>query len=111
MSRANAGRAGVSDFTVFQHHAVSNITPPPGPPGLVIVNPPYGTRIGDKKPLIALYAALGKTLLTRFTGWRVGLITTDTSLAKATGLPFAPPGRSVSHGGLNVLLFQTGRLS
>ena len=110
MSRANAERAGVSDFTVFQNHAVSNITPPPGPPGLVIVNPPYGTRIGDKKPLVTLYAALGKTLLTRFSGWRVGLITTDTSLAKATGLPFAPPGRSVSHGGLNVLLFQTERL-
>jgi putative N6-adenine-specific DNA methylase len=110
MSRANAERAGVTDFTVFQNHAVSNITPPPGPPGLVIVNPPYGTRIGDKKPLVTLYAALGKTLMTRFSGWRVGLITTDTSLAKATGLPFAPPGRSVSHGGLNVLLFQTERL-
>jgi putative N6-adenine-specific DNA methylase len=110
MSRANAARAGVAEFTVFQQHAASNLTPPPGPPGLVIVNPPYGIRIGDKTPLIALYAALGKTLLTRFSGWRVGLITTDASLAKATGLPFAPPGRPVSHGGLNVLLFQTGRL-
>jgi putative N6-adenine-specific DNA methylase len=110
MSRANAERAGVADFTVFQNHSVSNITPPPGPPGLVIANPPYGTRIGDKAPLVTLYAALGRTLLTRFSGWRVGLITTDTSLAKATGLPFAPPGRSVLHGGLKVLLFQTGRL-
>lgn len=110
MSRANAARAGVTDFTVFQNHAVSNLTPPPGPPGLVIVNPPYGTRIGDKKPLVTLYAALGKALLTRFAGWRVGLITTDTTLAKATGLPFAAPGRSVSHGGLNVQLFQTTRL-
>jgi putative N6-adenine-specific DNA methylase len=110
MSRANAARAGVTEFTVFQQHAASNLTPPPGPPGLVIVNPPYGIRIGDKKPLFTLYAAIGKTLLTRFSGWRVGLITTDASLAKATGLPFAPPGRPVSHGGLNVLLFQTGRL-
>jgi putative N6-adenine-specific DNA methylase len=110
MSRANAARAGVAEFTVFQQHAASNLTPPPGPPGLVIVNPPYGLRIGDKTPLITLYAALGKTLLTRFSGWRVGLITTDASLANATGLPFAPPGRPVSHGGLNVLLFQTGRL-
>ena len=75
-----------------------------------MVNPPYGTRIGDKKPLFALYAALGKTLLARFPGWRVGLITTDTSLAKATTLPFAHPGRPVSHGGLNVALFQTARL-
>ncbi len=110
MSRANAARAGVADFTVFQQHAASNLTPPPGPPGLVIVNPPYGIRIGDKTPLLTLYAALGKTLLKRFSGWRVGLVTTDTSLAKATGLPFATPGRPVSHGGLNVLLFQTGPL-
>jgi putative N6-adenine-specific DNA methylase len=110
MSRANAARAGVAEFTVFQQHAASNLTPPPGPPGLVIVNPPYGIRIGDKTPLFTLYAVLGKTLLTKFAGWRVGLITTDTSLAKATGLPFAPPGRPVSHGGLNVLLFQTGWL-
>jgi putative N6-adenine-specific DNA methylase len=110
MSRANAARAGVAEFTVFQQHAANNLTPPPGPPGLVIVNPPYGIRIGDKKPLFTLYTALGKTLLTRFSGWRVGLITTDASLARSTGLPFAPPGRPVSHGGLNVLLFQTGRL-
>jgi putative N6-adenine-specific DNA methylase len=38
------------------------------------------------------------------------LITTDTTLAKATSLPFAPPGRSVSHGGLKVRLFQSERL-
>ena len=110
MSRANAARAGVAEFTVFQQHAASNLAPPPGPPGLVIVNPPYGIRIGDKKPLFTLYAALGKTLLTRFAGWRVGLITPDASLARSTGLPFAPPGRPVSHGGLNVHLFQTERL-
>jgi putative N6-adenine-specific DNA methylase len=111
MSRANAARAGVSEFTVFQQHAASHVTPPPGAPGLVIVNPPYGIRIGDKRPLFALYAALGKTLQARFSGWRVGLITADASLAKATGLTFAPPGRPVSHGGLNVVLYQSARLA
>ena len=110
MARANAERAGVADFTDFRQQAISDLTPPEGPPGLVIVNPPYGTRIGDKRPLLALYAALGKTLLTRFGGWRVGIITSDAALAKATKLPFLPVGRPVSHGGLKVLLFQTGRL-
>lgn len=110
MSRANARRAGVAAFTSFRQQAISDFTPPEGPPGLVIVNPPYGTRIGDRKPLFALHGALGKTLLGRFTGWRVGLITSDASLAKATGLPFAPPGPPVSHGGLGVRLYQTGRL-
>ena len=106
MCKANAERAGVTDQTIFQNHAVSDLMPPPGEPGLIIVNPPYGTRIGDKKPLFALYAALGKTLSTRFKGWRVGVITADSSLAKATSLTFAKPGKAVSHGGLNITLFQ-----
>ena len=111
MSRANAERAGVSGIIEFRQNAVSDLVRPDGSPGLVIVNPPYGTRISDKKPLHALYGALGQTLLARFNGWRVGLVTTDTSLAKATGLPFAAPDIPVNHGGLRVLLFQTGRLN
>lgn len=110
MSRANAARAGVDDLTDFQQHAVSDLMPPEGPPGLVIVNPPYGDRIGEKKSLFPLYHALGQTLLARFAGWRTGIITNEASLAKATGLPFAPPSAPVSHGGLRVTLFQTGPL-
>ncbi|HVJ41327.1 MAG TPA: class I SAM-dependent RNA methyltransferase [Dongiaceae bacterium] len=110
MSRANATRAGVTEMTEFQQHAISDLVAPSGKPGLVIVNPPYGTRIGDKKPLYALYNALGQTLLARFSGWRVGIITNEASLAGATGLPFAPPAGPVSHGGIRVTLFLTGPL-
>jgi len=111
MSRANAERAGVTALTAFQQQDVSDLMPPDGPPGLVIVNPPYGARIGDKQSLSPLYRALGQTLLSRFAGWRVGLITNEASLAEATGLPFAPPGAPVTHGGLRVNLFQTGALA
>ena len=31
--------------------------------------------------------------------------------AGATGLPFAPPGAPVTHGGIRVTLFQTGALA
>jgi putative N6-adenine-specific DNA methylase len=110
MAHENAARAGVADFTVFRQQAVSDLVPPEGPAGLLIVNPPYGTRIGDKKPLYALYGALGQTLLQRFSGWRVGIITTEAPLAKATGLPFLPASPPVLHGGLKVTLFQTGKL-
>jgi putative N6-adenine-specific DNA methylase len=110
MSRANAERAGVAALTAFQQHAVSDLAAPPGPPGLVIVNPPYGGRIGDKKQLTPLYRALGQTLRARFAGWRIGLVTNEASLAEATGLPFAPPFGPMSHGGLRVLLFQAGAL-
>lgn len=108
MSAANAARAGVP--AAFHRRPVSEAIPPEGPPGLVIVNPPYGTRIGNPKLLFALHAALGTRLKERFGGWRVGLVTAEPGLAKATGLPFAPPGPWVPHGGLKVRLFQTGPL-
>jgi putative N6-adenine-specific DNA methylase len=110
MSAANAERAGVEAITDFVQRPVSDITPPAGSAGLVIVNPPYGDRIGDIRKLQGLYAALGKTLLARFSGWRVGIITSEAMLAAATGLPFMPPERSVLHGGLNVRLYQTAAL-
>lgn len=110
MSKANAERAGVSEYTGFQQLDIREIAPPAGESGLVIVNPPYGTRIGDRKPLLDLHAALGEVLLSQFSGWRVGLITSDAALARATGLPFAPPSAPIAHGGLSVQLFQTGKL-
>lgn len=103
----NAERAGVGALCQFEHRAISDIAPPDGPPGLVMVNPPYGARIGNKKLLYPLYGSLGATLLDRFKGWRVGLVTSEPSLAKATGLPWKPLGAAVAHGGLKVWLWQT----
>lgn len=109
-ARANADRAGVGPLVSFERRAVSEIVPPDGPPGLVIANPPYGARVGDRKALFGLYGALGKVLMARFTGWRAGIVTTDAALAAATGLPLLPPGPPVSHGGLRVRLYRTETL-
>jgi len=111
MSRANAERAGVAGFTQFEERAIEDAAPPPGPAGLVIVNPPYGDRIGANAPLRALYRTLGHTLLTRFSGWRVGLVTSEPSLAQATGLPFALEAEPVLHGGLRITLYRTAPLA
>ncbi|MDE4174509.1 class I SAM-dependent RNA methyltransferase [Phaeobacter sp. PT47_59] len=110
MATANAARAGVEGCTAFSQQAVSDLQPPEGAPGLVIVNPPYGARIGNKKLLFALYGALGKTLKERFSGWRVGIVTSDAALAKATELPFLPNGAPVAHGGLKIRLYRTDPL-
>ena len=110
MSRANAERAGVAAFTDFACTGVEDLTAPGGPSGLVIVNPPYGDRIGDTARVAAIYRALGQTLRKRFKGWRVGLITTDAMLARASALPFLPAGAPVAHGGLRVKLYQTEAL-
>lgn len=110
MSRANAARAGVDAFTAFRHCGITAATAPKGKPGLVIVNPPYGARLGDRKRLYGLYRSLGDTLRARFAGWRVAVITSDATLARATNLPFREPFGPVSHGGTRVLLFETGPL-
>lgn len=107
---ANAARAGLEAWCGFRRQAVSELSPPPGPPGLVIVNPPYGARIGEKGPLMGLHAALGRALLERFPGWRVGIVTSEPSLARATGLPLLPPGPFVPHGGLKIRLHRTAPL-
>ena len=110
MAQANAERAGVAAFTEFRQCPISDVAAPEGPPGLVIANPPYGARLGDRKALVPLYRALGQTLLTRFPGWRAAIVTTDPTLARATGLPFLPPAAPVPHGGLRVTLYQTAVL-
>ncbi len=110
-SQANASRAGVLEITRFVQRAVSDITTPEGPPGLVMINPPYGLRIGNKTALLDLYAAMGRVLRERFSGWRVGLFTPDETLARATGLPFKAKPLMVNHGGLRVRLWRSEKLS
>ncbi len=110
MSESNAARAGVGAVTAFSTQPITDLTPPEGPRGLVIVNPPYGARIGNKKPLFALYGSMGQVLAERFRGWRVGIVTSDPGLARATGLPLEPLGPVVAHGGLKIRLYQTAPL-
>ena len=102
----NAARAGVDACTRFACQPISALTRPDVPPGLILVNPPYGGRIGNPKLLFGLYASLGTVVKQHFRGWRLGLVTSERKLAHATGLPLTP-GPPVPHGGLKVQLFQT----
>lgn len=106
-SKENAKRGGVEDMCLFSPLPLSKIERPEGAPGLVITNPPYGARIGKKKDLFALYTSFGDVMRDRFKGWRVGMITSDTKLAKATKLPWLKTGPPIAHGGLKVRLFKT----
>ena len=110
MSTANAERAGVSAVTQFQVGQIADLQRPDVAPGIVIVNPPYGARIGGKGPLFGLHAQMGQVFRDRFKGWRIGIVTSEAGLAKATGLPWQAPGPIVSHGGLKVRLWQTNPL-
>lgn len=102
-AQANAARAGVQGWCRFERRAVSDLLPPDGAtPGIVAVNPPWGARIGERKPLFALYGAMGRVLVERFHGWRIGIVSPDAGLIKATGLALVPCGDSIDMGGIRV---------
>ena len=110
MATENAERAGLADAISISSGNAADLKRPEGPPGLVICNPPYGARIGNQKMLFGVYAGLGQMLRDQFAGWRVGIVTSDPGLAKATGLAFKPKGPAIPHGGMKVWLFQTDAL-
>ena len=106
LARENAERAGVSRWVQFEGQSIEMLQAPDTAPGIVIVNPPYGTRIGNKTPLRELYRTLGTVIRSRFAGWQFGLITADKDLAAATGLKLQLTEPTVLHGGLRVGLWQ-----
>ena len=55
-------------------------------PGLVVVNPPYGERLGELEEVKPLYTELGERLKQAFTGWRAGVFTGNPDLGKQMGL-------------------------
>ena len=109
MAEENAERAGVADLCRFASADVAELEAPGTEPGLVILNPPYGSRIGNTAQLASLYRTLGARLKSQFTGWRVAIIATDQNLVRATGLGLEPAGPPVLHGGLRVNLWMSGR--
>ncbi len=50
-------------------------------PGLFVVNPPYGERLGEIKQLESLYQEIGSILKARFNGWQASVFTGNTELA------------------------------
>lgn len=107
MSAQNAQSASVDQWITFEQSLIEATKAPDCAPGLVIINPPYGARIGNKAPLIKLYRQIGETLKSEFSGWRVGMVTSDVQLAQATRLPFKKVEPAILHGGLRIHLFKS----
>lgn len=101
----NAVRAGVASRIAFSVADLAEL-PARGGPGLVVVNPPYGERIGTASALSAFFARLGQDLPRAFPGWRIALLAPEARLAKATRLPLHPLAR-LQNGGLSVGLYAT----
>ena len=86
LARGNARAAGIGHLLPFQTRDVRDFQPPPGPPGQILCNPPYGERIGEEKELRGLYRILGEVLRQRCAGWTAHVFTGNAALARQIGL-------------------------
>ncbi len=81
----NLERAGLRSVVHIERRELDQLTRP-APRGLVVVNPPYGERIGDQAQLQTLYEQLGSKLREHFEGWKAAVFTGNPPLAKAIGI-------------------------
>jgi 23S rRNA (guanine2445-N2)-methyltransferase / 23S rRNA (guanine2069-N7)-methyltransferase len=57
--------------------------------GVILLNPPYGERLGDVDQLKVLYRAIGDTFKQKFKGWNGYVFTGSSVLSKVIGLKAA----------------------
>ena len=103
----NIRRAGLNGYVHVEKCDVVDAAPGSSKdqPGLVIVNPPYGERLGERAQLHTLYRQLGETLKARFVHWKAGVFTNTDELIKPMGLRYAR-SHNFYNGALECKLFR-----
>lgn len=81
-ARENAARAGVAEWVDLQPGELSQLMHPRQATGLLLVNPPYGERLGEVEDLKGLYTTLGLVLRERYLGWKAAVFTGNPPLCK-----------------------------
>lgn len=104
----NAARAGVDQDIAFKAGDFFAMAPPPGP-GLVVINPPYGLRMGSEPEGRKTVEHLGRRLREAYSGWRVALVLYRPQWARLGGLRNTR-SMQVPFGGISVTLL-TGVVS
>ena len=91
IAREHLSLAGVEQDIQLTKQDLFNVIPPRGP-GIVVMNPPYGVRLGTQEALEEFYPRLGQWMKHRCVGWHVYLLTGDLRAPKLIGL--APSRRT-----------------
>jgi len=103
-ARENAEEAGVDDCITFRRADVKTLQPN-GENGIIITNPPYGERIGEKDEIEGIYKSLH-----RFFGenpdWSLFLITSDKTVEQKIMGRKAERRRKLYNGHLEVCYYQ-----
>ncbi|WP_026879517.1 bifunctional 23S rRNA (guanine(2069)-N(7))-methyltransferase RlmK/23S rRNA (guanine(2445)-N(2))-methyltransferase RlmL [Ignatzschineria larvae DSM 13226] len=86
ITKANADRARVLKNMCFKHMPFQDYSRDPAlTTGLIVTNPPYGERLGEKETLVETYQDLGD-FLKRYEGFTAGVITSSPELGRVMGL-------------------------
>lgn len=100
----NAAEAGVDDCIEFKKMNMAKLTAEEEG-GIIITNPPYGERIGEKKQIEAIYSAYNEFYRKNPT-WSLFMVTTDKEVEnKIFGRP-ADRRRKLYNGRLEVCYYQ-----
>ncbi|MBS2026492.1 MAG: bifunctional 23S rRNA (guanine(2069)-N(7))-methyltransferase RlmK/23S rRNA (guanine(2445)-N(2))-methyltransferase RlmL [Deltaproteobacteria bacterium] len=84
---SNLEKTGLPRGAVHFEKRELDVAQPPAardeiPRGLLVTNPPYGERLGEKLELEPLYRRLGEVLRERFGGWEAWVFTGNVELSK-----------------------------
>ncbi|MFV8816628.1 bifunctional 23S rRNA (guanine(2069)-N(7))-methyltransferase RlmK/23S rRNA (guanine(2445)-N(2))-methyltransferase RlmL [Haliea sp. E17] len=88
-AQENIAEAGLEKWVRVSCKALATVKKPTHRPlekGLLLCNPPYGERLGEKQSLRYLYAELGELMAREFSGWDAAVFTSDLQLGRAIGL-------------------------
>lgn len=89
MARANLQRAGLpAECVKFEPRPFDALRAPDGPPGFLILNPPYGERL-QKRRITAFYEHIGDQLKQRWTGYTAWILSANREALKRVGLKAA----------------------
>lgn len=85
LATRNAAKAGFEGQLHYFHASFESFQPE-GDKGVVIINPPYGIRMGEEDDLRELYCKIGDIMKKRCRGWTGYVLTGNLELAKYIGL-------------------------
>ena len=102
LARGNAELAGVGQGAQLEIGDFFKAEPPAGP-GLVVMNPPYGKRLGSVRQAQDLARRIGERLAQAYPGWRCGVVLYLQEWVELLGLE-NPSLITAPFGGLHVTL-------
>ncbi len=86
VAKASAAAAGVAELIEFNRAPMETLHAPGESQGVMVVDPPYGHRMGFKDELVETYKNLAHTMKVGFKGWDCFVLSGDADLSAAMKL-------------------------